>query len=90
MNTLSIEVYCMGKTVTVRIDDATYEKIKAAADTERRTISNFIENATMSYVEQGEFVDDHEMAGILKDDALLRNIKNAMGDIKNKKYRIVD
>ncbi len=80
----------MGKTVTVRIDDATYEKIKAAAGTERRTISNFIENATMSYVEQGEFVDDHEMAGILKDDALLRNLKNAIGDIKNKKYRIVD
>jgi len=80
----------MGKTVTVRIDDATYQKIKAAVETERRSISNFIENATMSYVGQSEFGDDHEMAGILKDDALLRSIKNAMGEIKNKKYRIVD
>ncbi len=80
----------MGKTVTVRIDDATYERIKAAADAERRTISNFIENATMNYIEQGEFVDDLEMAGILKDEALLRNIKNAMGEIKNRKYRLVD
>jgi predicted transcriptional regulator len=80
----------MGKTVTVRIDDETYERIKAAADAERRTISNFIENATMNYVEQGEFVDDHEMAGILKDEALLRNIKTAMGDIKSRKYRLVD
>jgi predicted transcriptional regulator len=80
----------MGKTITVRIDDATYERIKAAADAERRTISNFIENATMSYVEQGEFVDDREMAGILKDNTLLRNIKTAMGDIKSRKYRLVD
>lgn len=80
----------MGKTVTVRINDATYERIKAAADSERRTISNFIENATISYVEQSEFIDDHEMAGILKNEILLRNIKSAMGDIKNKKYRIVD
>jgi len=90
MNTLPVEVEHMGKTVTVRINDATYERIKAAADSERRTISNFIENATISYVEQSEFVDDHEMVGILKDEALLRNIKNAMGDIKNKKYRLVD
>jgi len=80
----------MGKTVTVRIDETTYKRIKAAADAERRTISNFMENATMSYVEQSEFVDDNEMAGILKNEALLKNIKSAMGDIKSKKYHIVD
>ena len=47
----------MSKTVTVRIDDTTYKKIKSAAEAERRTISNFIEYATLSYVERGAFVD---------------------------------
>jgi predicted transcriptional regulator len=80
----------MGKTVTVRIDDTTYRKIKSAAEAERRTISNFIEYATLNYVEQSTFVEDDEMAGIMKNEALLKNLKEAMGDIKNRKYRIVE
>ncbi len=80
----------MGKTVTVRIDDTTYKKIKSAAEAERRTISNFIEYATLNYVEQSAFVEDDEMAGILKNEDLLQNLKEAMGDIKNRKYRIVE
>jgi predicted transcriptional regulator len=80
----------MGKTVTVRVDDTTYKKIKAAAEAERRTISNFMEYATINYVEQSSFVDDEEMVGILENEVLLKNLKNAMGDIKNRKYRIVE
>ncbi len=80
----------MGKTVTVRIDDTTYRKIKSAAEAERRTISNFIEYATLNYVEQSAFMEDDEMAGILKNEVLLEDLKNAMGDIKKKKYRFVE
>ncbi len=47
----------MAKTVTVRIDDSTYRRIKSAAEAERRTISNFMEYATLSYVENSSFVD---------------------------------
>jgi predicted transcriptional regulator len=79
----------MAKTVTVRIDDTTYQRIKSAADSERRTISNFIEYATMVYVESSTFVDDHEMRDIAGDKELLKNLKKSMDDIKRGNYRIV-
>ena len=79
----------MAKTVTVRVDDNTYKRIKSAADSERRTISNFIEYATMAYVESSTFVDDQEMKDIVGDKVLLKNLKNSMDDIKRGNYRIV-
>ena len=79
----------MAKTVTVRVDDTTYKRIKSAADSERRTISNFIEYATMTYVESSTFVDDQEMKDIAGDKVLLKNLKKSMDDNKRGHYRIV-
>jgi len=79
----------MAKTVTVRVDDTTYKRIKSAADSERRTISNFIEYATMAYVESSTFVDDQEMKDIAGDKVLLKNLRKSMDDIKRGNYRIV-
>jgi len=64
----------MAKTITVRVDEATYNKIKTAADSERRTISNFIEYATLAYVDSSCFVADEEMKDIIEDKELLNNI----------------
>jgi predicted transcriptional regulator len=90
MNTIDVtEVSAMAKTVTVRVDDTTYQRIKSAADSERRTISNFIEYATMAYVESSTFVDDQEMKDIAGDKVLLKNLKKSMDDIKRGNYRIV-
>jgi uncharacterized protein (DUF1778 family) len=33
----------MAKTITIRIDDGTYQRIRATAESEKRTISNFME-----------------------------------------------
>ena len=79
----------MAKTVTVRIDDETYKRIKSAAESERRTISNFMEYATIAYVESSTFVDDAEMRGIAQDKELVQTLKKAMGDIGRGKYRTV-
>ena len=79
----------MAKTVTVRIDDSTYKRIKSAAEAERRTISNFMEYATMAYVENSTFADNDEMKGILEDKELFTTLNKAMEDIKRGKYRIV-
>jgi predicted transcriptional regulator len=80
----------MAKTVTVRMDDSTYRRIKSAAEAERRTISNFIEYATLAYVESSSFIDDDEMAGILQNAELIGSIRKAMDDIKKGNYRLVD
>jgi predicted transcriptional regulator len=79
----------MAKTITVRMDDETYNKIKTAADSERRTISNFIENATLAYVENSCFVADEEMNDIIENSDLINNLKLSIEDIKEGKYRIV-
>jgi uncharacterized protein (DUF1778 family) len=79
----------MAKTVTVRIEESTYKRIKSAAESERRTISNFMEYATLSYVENSTFVDNDEMKGISKDKELIDTLSKAMGDIKRGNYRLV-
>lgn len=80
----------MPKTITVRIDDKVYELFKKAADGERRTISNFIEYAALSYLTQDIQVSDDEMNGILADKDLLSNIRKGLKDIKNRKYRFAN
>ncbi|NUM42332.1 MAG: CopG family transcriptional regulator, partial [Leptospiraceae bacterium] len=53
------------KTVTVRVDDNVYNLLKKAADGERRTISNFMENASLSYLTNEIYISDIEMEQIL-------------------------
>ena len=79
----------MTKTITIRVDDETYKKIRTAAEAERRTISNFIEYATLSFVENSNFVSDEEMQDILADKALLANLHNALKNIEKGNYNII-
>lgn len=78
----------MSKSVTVRLNDGDYEKIKAAAQSENRTISNFIETHVLAEVLEKNFVDDEEMTFYHSDKDFLKNIKSSMKDIKNGKYKI--
>lgn len=80
----------MGKTVTIRIDDDTYNLIRKAASGQKRSISNFIEFATMAYLTNDSFVSDDEMEEILGNEALLKSFDSAEKDIEKKKYRIVE
>jgi len=78
------------KTITVRVDDNVYNILKKAADGERRTISNFIENASLSYLTNEIYVSDYEMDEILKDTRLVSGIKKGLDDVKKGKYKIVE
>jgi uncharacterized protein (DUF1778 family) len=75
----------MAKTITVRLDDETYKKIKTAADSERRTISNFIESATLAYMENKCFVADEETEDIIRDKDLIDNLQRSIKDIKEER-----
>lgn len=79
----------MAKTVTMRIDDTTYNLIKNAATGERRSISNFIEYATMAYLAEESFISDNEMNEILSDKDLLLNLKKGNEEIESGKYKII-
>lgn len=80
----------MAKTITIRIDDDTYRLIKKAAEGEKRSISNFIEYATISFLTEESFVTDSEMEEILQNEELLKSFTKAEKDIEQGKYRIVE
>ena len=76
----------MAKTITLRIDDNTYNTFKRAASGERRTISNFIEYASLHYVLDNNIVDDSEMNEILTHE---KDLKKGLNDIKSGRYKII-
>ena len=65
----------MSKTVTLRLDDETYEVFRAAASDQNRPLSNLIETAALARVREEQFVDDHEMADIRADEKLQARLK---------------
>ena len=77
----------MAKTITVRIDDSTYNIFKLAAAGQKRTISNYLEYATLNYTMNETVVDDMEMNEILKYE---KDIKKGLSDISAGRYRIID
>ena len=77
----------MARTITVRIDDSTYNIFKLAADGQKRTISNYLEYATLNYTMNETIVDDIEMNEILKNE---EDIKKGLSDISAGRYRIID
>jgi hypothetical protein len=80
----------MSKTITLRVDDDVYHIIKTAADGDRRTISNFLEIATLSYITEGTFVSDEEMNELLNDKALVKKLSQGREQIKHGRFSIVD
>jgi predicted transcriptional regulator len=77
----------MSKTITVRIDDSVYEIFKKAADGQKRTISNYLEFATLNYTVNETVVDDSEMEEIL---SFEEDIKRGLSDISAGRYRIIE
>ena len=65
----------MIRTVTLRLEQGAYDKLREAAAVERRSLSNFIVTAALERVREAQFVDDAEMAEILNDDALVQRLR---------------
>ncbi len=77
------------KTLTMRVDDSIYQMIKTATNRQKRNISNFIEFATIQYLSSTQYVTDNEMAEILNDKVLTKNLQKGFSDLKNEDYTIV-
>jgi uncharacterized protein (DUF1778 family) len=76
----------MAKTITLRVDDNTYNTLKKAANGDRRTISNYIEYAAINYIFANNIVDDAEMNEIL---SFEKDLKKGLDDVKKGRYKIV-
>lgn len=79
----------MSKVITIRLGEEEYKRIKAAAQADNRPISNFMETATLRFLEQTEFADEREMAEIREDRQLIKSLKAGSADIKKGRYTIV-
>jgi len=76
----------MAKTITVRLEYNVYEIFKKAAEGQKRTISNYIEYATLNFTVSDTVVDDIEMSEIL---AFEKDIKKGLADISSGRYKII-
>ena len=76
----------MVKTITLRVEDDIYSTLKRAADGDRRSISNFIEYATINYILNNSTVDDTEMNEIL---SFEKDLKKGLDDIKKGRYKTI-
>jgi predicted transcriptional regulator len=72
----------MSKTVTLRVDDAVYGKLRSWAKRDNRPLSNFIETAALRFIEDQEVVDEFEMAEIEGNEALNASMKRGLKDAK--------
>lgn len=80
----------MSKTITLRLDEKTYDLIRSAANGSRRSISNFIEYATVAFLAEDSFAADSEMMEILSDTELISDLERGRKDIEEKRYTIVE
>ena len=79
----------MSKTVTLRLNENIYKLFRAMAESDNRTLSNFIETSALRYIEEHEYVDDFEMNEIRSNQQLNRSLKRALKDMKAKKGKFV-
>lgn len=79
----------MAKTLTIRLDEETYQKIKRYAEAERRPISGFLENAALTYIEETTFTDELEMMEIISNSELVSRLQKGSRQAKQKKGRFV-
>jgi len=77
----------VSKTITIKIDDSTYKLFEKAANGERRSISNFIEYAALSYLTTENYVSDNEMEEI---NSFSDDLKKGLEDITKGNYTIVE
>ncbi len=76
----------MSKTITVRVDDSVYNIFKMAAEGQKRTISNYIEYATLNYTVNEVVVDDYEMEEIL---SFEKDLKKGLQDVSAGRYKVI-
>ncbi len=80
----------MSKTVTLRLPDDVHTKLRTLAERDHRTLSNFIETATLRYVEQSQFVDEFEMEELQQNAELNKSLKRGHQEMKAHKGRFIE
>jgi predicted DNA-binding protein len=76
------------KTLTIRVDEETYDAFVNRAKAENRSVANFIENAVKTHIQEHDFVDDVEMAEILANEKLVERLRRGSQQARRFFYEI--
>ena len=76
----------MAKTITVRVDEKTYNMFKRAAEGQKRTLSNYLEYATFNYTISEITVDDSEQNEIMAHE---KDLQKGLDDIAAGRYELI-
>ena len=79
----------MPKTLTMRLDDETYQTFVLAAKAERRSLANLIENSALQHLLESSFVDDAEMAEIVSRPELVKRLQAGSRDARKRQGRFI-
>ena len=77
-------------TVTLRLPENHYRLFRKLADEENRSLSNFIETATIKHIKESEYADYYEMEEIRKNTSLNRSLRKGLADARLNKGRFID
>jgi hypothetical protein len=77
-------------TITLRLPEPHYKLFRKLAEEENRSLSNFIETATIRYIEESENVDSFEMEEIKRNTELTKSLGKAHTDARLKRGKFVD
>ena len=79
----------MSRTVSLRLKDSVYERLRTLAEGDNRSLSNLIETAALRYLEQEEHVDEFEMQEIRGNRPLNESVTRGLEDARERRGRYV-
>ena len=80
----------MTKTITLKLQENKYQRFKQLAECDNRSISNFIENAALRFIEQEEYLDDFENDEILTNKELMSSIQRGYEQSLQRKGKLIE
>ena len=80
----------MTKTITLRLQENKYQRFKQLAEYDNRSISSFIENAALRFIEEEEYLDDFENDEILSNKELMDSIQRGYEESIEGKGKLVE
>jgi len=80
----------MTKTITLRLQENMYPRFKQLAECDNRSITNFIENAALRFIEKEEYLDDFKNDEILSNKDLIGSIQRDYEESIKGKGKLVE
>ena len=80
----------MTKTITLRLQENKYQRFKQLAEFDNRSISNFIKNAALRFIEEEKYLDDFENDKILSNKELMDLIQRGYEESVEGKGKLIE